>query len=127
MSVVTAGSVIDRHGRVISKAARHFTGRTKVIAFDGAYHGTTYGALSASNVSREMRAGLGPFLPEVYHTVFPDDYHDAMRRDPEAVGASALAALDALLATTVPAAEVALILVEPIQGDSGVLVPTASF
>ncbi|HEX9437104.1 MAG TPA: aminotransferase class III-fold pyridoxal phosphate-dependent enzyme [Candidatus Limnocylindria bacterium] len=109
------------------KAARHFTGRTKVIAFDGAYHGTTYGALSVSSASREMRAGLGPFLPEVYSAPFPDHYHDVGRRDAEAVTASALASFDALLATRVPAEEVALVLVEPVQGDSGVLVPTASF
>lgn len=120
---LSGGDAID--GAI--KAARHFTGRTKVIAFDGAYHGTTYGALSASSVSREMRAGLGPFLPEVYHTAFPDTYHDPMRRDPDGAGAGALEAFDALLATKVPAEEVALVIVEPIQGDSGVIVPAASF
>jgi 4-aminobutyrate aminotransferase len=120
---LSGGDAIDG----VIKAARHFTGRTKVIAFDGAYHGTTYGALSASSVSREMRAGLGPFLPEIYHTIFPDAYHDAIRRDPEQVGAAALASLDALLATKVPAEEVAVVIVEPIQGDSGVLVPTSAF
>jgi 4-aminobutyrate aminotransferase len=109
------------------KAARHFTGRTKVIAFDGAYHGTTYGALSVSNVSRDMRAGLGPFLPETYHSTYPDQYHDPMRRDSESVGSSALARFDSLLATKVPPEEVAIVLVELIQGDSGVLVPPASF
>jgi 4-aminobutyrate aminotransferase len=103
---LSGGDAID--GAI--KAARHFTGRTKVIAFDGAYHGTTYGALSVSSVSREMRAGLGPFLPEVYHATFDD-----------------LASVDALFATKVPAEEVALVIIEPIQGDSGVQIPSVEF
>ncbi|HEU5288979.1 MAG TPA: aminotransferase class III-fold pyridoxal phosphate-dependent enzyme [Candidatus Limnocylindria bacterium] len=103
---LSGGDAID--GTI--KASRHFTGRTKVIAFDGAYHGTTYGAISVSSVSREMRAGLGPFLPEVYHATFDD-----------------LSSFDALVATRVPAEEVAVVIVEPIQGDSGVQIPTAEF
>lgn len=109
------------------KAARHFTRRTAVIAFDGAYHGTTYGALSASSVNREMRSRLGPFLPDVHHATYPDAYHDECGRDAESVGASALASFDRLLATRAPAEDVALVIVEPIQGDSGVTIPPASF
>lgn len=120
---LSGGDAIDG----VVKAARRFTGRQKVIAFNGAYHGTTYGALSLSSVNREMRAGMGPFLPEVYHVDFPDHYHDALRRDPESVSAGALAGIDALLSTRVPAEEVAVIVVEPIQGDSGVIVPPRSF
>ena len=103
---LSGGDAID--GAI--KAARHFTGRTKVIAFEGAYHGTTYGALSASSVSHDMRAGLGPFLPEVYHSTFDD-----------------LGALDVLLAARVPTEEVAVVIVEPIQGDSGVQIPGREF
>lgn len=103
---LSGGDAID--GTI--KAARHFTGRSKVIAFDGAYHGTTYGALSASSCSREMRIGLGPFLPEVYHATFND-----------------LASVDALLSVRAPAADVAVVIIEPIQGDSGVQLPTREF
>jgi 4-aminobutyrate aminotransferase len=109
------------------KAARKFTGRQKIIGFHGSYHGTTYGALTLSSVNLNMRRGLGPFLPEVYHVPFPDAYHDPWRRDPDAVGAACLAALDDMLAGEVPAEEVAAIILEPIQGDSGVLVPPQSF
>jgi 4-aminobutyrate aminotransferase len=109
------------------KAARKFTGRQKIIGFHGSYHGTTYGALTLSSVNLDMRRGLGPFLPEVYHLPFPDAYHDSWRRDPDAVGAACLAALDEMLAGEVPAEEVAAIILEPIQGDSGVLVPPQSF
>jgi 4-aminobutyrate aminotransferase len=109
------------------KACRKWTGRQKIIGFHGSYHGTTYGALTLSSVNLDMRRGLGPFLPEVYHIPFPDAYHDPWRRDPDAVGAAALAALDELFAGEVPAEEVAAIILEPIQGDSGVLVPPQSF
>jgi 4-aminobutyrate aminotransferase len=109
------------------KAARRFTGRQKIIGFHGSYHGTTYGALTLSSVNLDMRRGLGPFLPEVYHVPFPDTYHDPWRREPDAVGAACLAALDELLAGEVPAEEVAAVILEPIQGDSGVLVPPQSF
>jgi 4-aminobutyrate aminotransferase len=109
------------------KAARKWSGRQKIIGFHGSYHGTTYGALTLSSVNLDMRRGLGPFLPEVYHVPFPDAYHDPWRRSADAVGAAALDALDELLAGEVPAEEVAAIILEPIQGDSGILIPDQSF
>ena len=109
----------------VIKAARHFTGRQKIIAFQGSYHGTTYGALSLSSVNLDMRRRLGPFLPEIYHVPFPDVYHEAA--SPEASGARALAVLDDLFATRVPPEEVAAVIIEPVQGDSGVLVPPRAF
>ncbi len=111
----------------VIKAARHFTGRQKIIAFQGSYHGTTYGALSLSSVNLDMRRGLGPFLPEIYHVPFPDVYHDPDRAGPDACGEKALAVLDELFATRVPPEEVAAVIIEPVQGDSGVLVPAVSF
>jgi len=109
------------------KAARHFTRRQKVIGFRGSYHGSTYGAISLSSVNLDMRRGMGPFLPEIHHAPFPDPYHDPWRRSPEDIGAAALADFDAMLANEVPGEDVAAVIMEPIQGDSGVLVPTRSF
>ena len=60
------------------------TGRSTVISFLGAYHGNTYGALSLSGVSLEMRRGFGPVVPEIYHVPFPDSY-----RPPPGVDAAA--------------------------------------
>lgn len=109
------------------KASRNWSGRQKVIGFNGSYHGSTYGALTLSSVNLDMRRGLGPFLPEIYHVPFPDPYHDPSRRTPDEVGSAALAALDQLFSTEVPPEEVAAIILEPIQGDSGVVVPPQSF
>ncbi len=120
---LSGGDAIDG----VIKAARRFTGRQKIVGFDGSYHGTTYGALSLSSVNLDMRRGLGPFLPEIYHAPFPDRYHDPARRDDDAIGEAALAALDAMFSMRVPPDEVAAIVVEPIQGDSGILIPSRSF
>lgn len=103
------------------KVARAFTGRSKVIVFQRSYHGNTYGALSMSTVSLDMRRGFAPGVPEIYYTTYPDPY-----RDPEGSD-RCLLQLRALLETTVPAEEVAAVVVEPIQGDAGIIVPPASF
>ena len=106
------------------KLARAATGRQKIIAFYRSYHGNTYGALSLSAVSLNMRRGFGPFLPEIYHVPYPDSY-----RSPHGVdaGQAALDSLRLLLEGVVPGEEVAAVVWEPIQGDSGVLVPPQDF
>jgi len=106
------------------KLARAATGRQKIIAFYRSYHGNTYGALSLSAVSLNMRKGFGPFLPEIYHIPYPDVY-----RSPhgEAAGAACLDHLDLLLEGAVPGEEVAAVIWEPIQGDAGIIVPPGDF
>lgn len=100
------------------KLARAATGRSAVVSFAGAYHGNTYGSLSASAVSLNMRRGFAPLLPGMFHIPFPS-HADG--------GAQTFEQLESLFSTLVPADEVAAILVEPIQGDSGVLLPPAGF
>ena len=53
------------------KFARKYTGRTNVISFLTAYHGCTYGALSASAISLNMRRSIGPMLPGFHHFAYP--------------------------------------------------------
>jgi 4-aminobutyrate aminotransferase len=93
------------------KLARHSTRRAAIIAFEGSFHGRTYGSLSLTASKTIQRAGFGPFLPEVYHAPYGDaDYIDsrlfAKRLDPK---------------------DVAAIVVEPIQGEGGYVVPPAGF
>jgi len=110
------------------KLARHNTGREKFIAFSGAFHGRTMGALSLTGSKVVQRKGFGPLVPGVYHAKYPDSY-----RRPEGVSAEdhAVACVrwieDELFRTLLPAEEVAAIVVEPIQGEGGYIVPPAAF
>jgi 4-aminobutyrate aminotransferase len=110
------------------KLARHHTGRDKFIAFTGSFHGRTMGALSLTGSKVVQRKGFGPLVPGVYHAQFPDPY-----RRPEGVSADDHAVScvrfieDELFRTILPAEEVAGIVVEPIQGEGGYLVPPPAF
>lgn len=58
----------------IVKLARAYTGRPYIISFINAYHGSTYGSLSMSAISLNMRKHYGPMVPGFYHIPFPDNY-----------------------------------------------------
>ena len=102
------------------KFARAFTGRPAVIGFDGGFHGRTLLALSLTSKTHPYKAGLGPFAPEVYRVPFADPY-----RGPGA--AAALAELECAFRTRVAHEEVAAVIFEPVQGESGFIVPPREF
>ncbi|MEO8290650.1 MAG: 4-aminobutyrate--2-oxoglutarate transaminase [Gaiellaceae bacterium] len=92
------------------KFARSYTKRPAVIAFDGAFHGRTLLALSLTSKTHPYKAGLGPFAPEVYRVPFDD-----------------LGELENAFRTRVAAEDVAAIIFEPVQGESGFIVPSQEF
>ena len=94
------------------KFARSYTKRPAVIGFDGGFHGRTLLALSLTSKTHPYKAGLGPFASEIYRVPFPSDY-----RGPDT--ATALAELESAFRTSVAAEEVAAIVLEPVQGESG--------
>jgi 4-aminobutyrate aminotransferase / (S)-3-amino-2-methylpropionate transaminase / 5-aminovalerate transaminase len=94
------------------KLARLHTGKTAVIAFEGAFHGRTLLALTMTSKTHPYKTRLGPFAPEVYRARYPNAY-----RGPDAK--SALASLERMLATHVSATEVAAIVFEPQLGEGG--------
>jgi 4-aminobutyrate aminotransferase len=96
------------------KLARHATGRPYVVAFLGAFHGRTYGAVSLTASKAKYHAGFGPLLPGVFHAPY-GRVEDLRWFD------------DVLFDKLVPANEVAAIIVEPIQGEGGYLVPEDGF
>ena len=102
------------------KFARAYTKRPAVIGFDGGFHGRTLMALSLTSKTHPYKAGLGPFAPEVYRVSFPDPY-----RGPD--DATALAELERAFKTRVAAEEVAAIVMEPVQGESGFITPSREF
>ncbi len=102
------------------KLARLYTKRQAVIAFEGAFHGRTWMALTMTSKTQPYKRGLGPFAPEVYRTPYPNAY-----RGPDA--ATALAALERLFVTHVSPEHVAAIVFEPQQGEGGFIPASAEF
>ena len=108
------------------KLARYHTHRPGLIAFEGAFHGRTMGALSLTNSKIKQRAGFGPLLPMVYHAPYP-----RIRSWKEGTGGDGSAELDVLrnsiLGRLIAPADVAAIVIEPIQGEGGYFPAPASF
>jgi 4-aminobutyrate aminotransferase/(S)-3-amino-2-methylpropionate transaminase len=105
------------------KIARHATGRQAVVVFDHAYHGRTNltMALTAKNMPYKHR--FGPFAPEIYRVPMSYPF-----RDPAGMtGAEAAARALRLVETQIGAANVAALLIEPIQGEGGFVVPAEGF
>jgi len=104
------------------KLARYHTRRDKFIAFFGSFHGRTMGALSLTASKAVQRRGFGPLVPGVFHVPYPDPYR-------QGAGAAALSidAIERLFRTALPPEEVAAIVVEPVQGEGGYVIPPKQF
>lgn len=98
------------------KFARAFTGRQKIIVFINGYHGNTYGSCSMTTCSTRMHAKMGPFLPEIY----PFPFYGIDKSDEE-VERDCMKAMETAFSTYLPATEVAAMVIEPVQGDGGIL------
>jgi 4-aminobutyrate aminotransferase len=112
------------------KLARHHTGRPRFIGFYGGFHGRTMGALSFTSSKITQRKGFFPTMPGVTHVPFPDPYRPRLAFDPATsdIGEAVVDYLeDVVFVHDAPPEEVAAILVEPIQGEGGYVVPPASF
>lgn len=110
------------------KTAAIATGKPRVLAFHGSYHGLTYGALAVS-AREDFRA---PFAAQLGNTAvfapYPYPYRSPFGRDPEEVGAATLRWVEHLLDTPGTAAEgIGAVLVEPVQGRGGDVVPPGAF
>ena len=92
------------------KLARHHTGRPNLIAFRGGFHGRTLGSLSLTASKSKYRRRFGPLLPGVFHATYGD-----------------AASVEALFTTVTAPDDVAAIVVEPVLGEGGYVVPPADF
>jgi 4-aminobutyrate aminotransferase len=108
------------------KLARYATGRPMVVAFHHAFHGRPMGALALTASNAAYRKRLAALLPGVYHAVYPAP-HLPLGSTPEERGRAALALLEDAFKTVLPPDDVAAILVEPVVGEGGYLVPPAGF
>ena len=110
------------------KLARYQTGRDKFIAFYGGFHGRTMGSLSLTASKVVQRRGFGPLVPGVYHAVFPDSYRRPAGLSPDDYAVQCVRDIESqFFARVLPPEEVAAIVVEPIQGEGGYIVPPKAF
>ena len=104
------------------KIARQATGRTAIVVFDHAYHGRTNLTMALTAKNMPYKEGFGPFAPEVYRVPMSYPF-----RDGDASGAQAAAKAIDIITTQVGASNVAAVLIEPIQGEGGFIVPANGF
>lgn len=118
VAVGTSGS--DANDAMI-KFSRGYTGRPYIICFTGAYHGSTYGSITLSNVSLNMSRKIGPLLPNIVKLPFPDT-HKILKNETEAEFVERMwSAFMEVFETWLPVEEVAGVIIEPIQGDGGII------
>ena len=108
------------------KLARYVTGRPRFIGFLGGFHGRTMGSLSFTSSKYTQQKGFFPTMPGVTHVPYPNNYRPLFAGADQ--GQAVLRYIEEVLFTSnLPPAEVAAILIEPIQGEGGYLVPPDGF
>ena len=110
------------------KIARAYTGKQAVVAFDHAYHGRTNLTMALTAKSMPYKHGFGPFAPEVYRAPLSYPFRDAefgkeLATDGELAARRAISVID----KQVGADNLAAIIIEPIQGEGGFIVPAEGF
>lgn len=103
------------------KVARHFTKRQAIVVVEHAYHGRTNLTMAMTAKSMPYKLGFGPFASEVYRVPTSYPFHDQL------TGAEAAAAAISRIEKEVGANQVAAIVIEPIQGEGGFIVPAEGF
>ena len=109
------------------KLARYYTRRRGIIAFFGGFHGRTVGATSVGTSKAKYRTGYGSLLADVYFAQFPYPFRSKNPENPEACVQAALDELMRLFEYVIEPEEVAAILVEPVQGEGGYIIPPRSW
>ena len=108
------------------KLARYVTGRQRFIGFLGAFHGRSMGSLAFTSSKQIQQAGFFPTMPGVTHVPYPNNYRPILSGADQ--GQAVLEYIEhVLFQSNVPAEEVAAILVEPIQGEGGYIIPQDGF
>jgi 4-aminobutyrate aminotransferase len=106
------------------KLARYATGRKALVAFKGAFHGRTTGALALTSSKARQRAGMGPFFPDVHHVFYGYCYRCEYGKTYPACDIFCVDHIERdLFGRHLDPAEVAAVFVEPVQGEGGYIVP----
>ncbi|WP_028279579.1 4-aminobutyrate--2-oxoglutarate transaminase [Arthrobacter sp. H5] len=106
------------------KVARLATGRNAVVAFDHAYHGRTNLTMALTAKTMPYKANFGPFAPEVYRIPMSYPFRE---ENPSITGAEAAQRAITMMEKQIGADSLAAIIIEPIQGEGGFIVPAEGF
>jgi 4-aminobutyrate aminotransferase len=110
------------------KLAKYRTKRQNIIAFLGSFHGRSAGSLSLTASKRAQRQGFGPLVPGAYHAPYPNCYRCPVGTTPDRCAADCIDFIEQqLFLHLVTPEEVAAVVVEPIQGEGGYVVPPDVF
>jgi 4-aminobutyrate aminotransferase/(S)-3-amino-2-methylpropionate transaminase len=109
------------------KAARYFTGRPAVVAFDHAFHGRTHMAMTLTAKVMPYKQGFGPYAPEVYRLPFSYPYRCATGEAPEECGPRCAEFAMAEMEKHIGPENIACVIAEPVQGEGGFVVPGPGF
>jgi 4-aminobutyrate aminotransferase len=109
------------------KLARYVTQRPGIIAFEGGFHGRSYGAASVTSVKAKYRDHYEPFVPGVYFVPYPYAYRCPFGNTPEAALEWTMYHIEKLFQHQILPHNVAAFLVEPVQGEGGYIVPPPNF
>ncbi|WCN36829.1 4-aminobutyrate--2-oxoglutarate transaminase [Aneurinibacillus uraniidurans] len=109
------------------KIARTATGRSGVLSFERAYHGRTLMTMSLTSKVAPYKKGFGPFAPETYKIQYPYYYRAPYGVTPEQLDAEVLESIERFFLAEAAANDIAAIIMEPMQGEGGFIVPSATF
>ncbi|MBU7025124.1 MAG: acetyl ornithine aminotransferase family protein [Theionarchaea archaeon] len=109
------------------KVARWYTRRVKMIAFLGAFHGRTMGALSLTASKAIQKERYAPLVPEVTHVPYAYCYRCAFNQEYDSCSYECVAHIEYYLEKDDPPTDVAAIFIEPIQGEGGYVVPPPDY
>jgi len=109
------------------KIARHATKRTGIIAFEGAFHGRTFMTMSLTSKVKPYKYGFGPFAPDVYKVPSAYCYRCFYRSTYPGCGMHCLENFERFFTAEIDAEHIAAMIIEPVQGEGGFLVPPAEF
>lgn len=109
------------------KIARKYTGRRAVISFERGFHGRTYMAMSLTSKVKPYKNGFGPFAPDTYKMPYPYYYRAPSGMTQDEVDNQLLQKFEDFFLSEVPGEEVAAIIMEPVQGEGGFVIPSIKF
>ena len=108
------------------KIARKYTGRKAIISFERGFHGRTYMAMSLTSKVKPYKYEFGPFVPDTYKWAYPYYYRSEFTTA-EQLDEALLNRFETFFQSEVPPEDVAAVIMEPVQGEGGFVIPSRKF